>query len=120
MSLPKRTLAAMDERDGRRCVWHYEGACDPETLVPHHRSNRGMGGDRSKNVLSNLVWLDAETNGLVESDATYAESARKRGIKLSIHATPRNEPILYPDDAWYRLTDDGRRIPAGDRAVTRS
>lgn len=107
MSTPAALLKGLEARDGHRCAWHWEGACDPATLVPHHRSNRGMGGSRSKNRLSNLVWLCSDMNGLIESDSTYAESARGRGIKVSSHAEPSHEPIIHAVHGRCLLNDDG-------------
>jgi hypothetical protein len=106
---PKTVLRALDERDGRVCVWHGE-TCDPATLVPQHRAG-GMGGGKSKHRLSNVLWLDALTNGLIEADADMAAEARRRGIKISLHADPRHIPVEYPDGLFW-LTDDGRRLPA--------
>lgn len=107
MTTPKALLKGLDARDGHRCAWHWEGACDTETLTPHHRSNRGMGGSRSKNRLSNLVWLCAEFNGLIESDSALAEVARGRGIKVSSHAEPSHEPIIHAVHGRCLLADDG-------------
>jgi len=110
VSTPKRVLTAMDVRDGRVCVWHGQ-ACDPETLVPQHRQG-GMGGRSNKHRLSNVVWLDSLTNGLIESDAAWAEEARRRGVKISLHADPRMIPVEYPEGRFW-LTDDGRKVPVG-------
>lgn len=107
MTLSKPLQRAMDARDGHRCVWHWEGACDAETLVPHHRVNRGMGGRRSLNRLSNLVWLCSAVNGLIESDPEWADSARKRGIKLSGHAEPSDVLIVHAVHGSVWLLDDG-------------
>lgn len=91
------------------CVWHGEG-CDPDMLVPQHRSGRGMGGSRSKNRLSNGVALCSLMNGLIESDAALAAEARARGIKLSIHDDPAVFPVVYPDGELWWLDDEGGRI----------
>ena len=90
------------------CVWHGEG-CDPDMLVPQHRSGRGMGGSRSKNRLSNGVALCSLMNGLIESDAALAAEARARGIKLSIHDDPAVFPVVYPDGEPWWLDDEGGR-----------
>lgn len=74
-----------------------------------------MGGDRSKNRLSNLVWLCAVVNGLIESDADWAERARDRGVKLSTFADPLGEAIRHAVHGWVWLDDDG-----GVTAVTDS
>lgn len=88
------------------CVWHGL-ACDQDTLVPQHRSGRGMGGSRLKNKLSNGVALCSLTNGLIESDPALADEARRRGIKVSLHADPAVIPLIYPDGHLYWLGDDG-------------
>jgi hypothetical protein len=98
--------AAMDRRDGHRCAWHGTG-CDLDTLVPQHRSNRGQGGDRSKNRLSNLVWLCSEVNGLIESDPEWAERARNLGVKLSLHDDPTVERIDHAVHGLVWLDDAG-------------
>lgn len=107
MSLPKRLLRALDKRDGHRCAWHWEGGCDTATLVPHHRANRGMGGRPSLDRLSNLVWLDSRTNGLIECDPVWAEAARKRGIKISGHSEPAEVAIVHAAHGRVLLGDDG-------------
>lgn len=66
-----------------------------------------MGGDKSKNRLSNLVWLCSSVNGLIESDAGYADCARADGIKLSIHANPAHVPIRHAVHGRVLLDDDG-------------
>ena len=110
MSTPKRVLDAIDARDGHTCVWY---GYDTGRLVPQHRQG-GMGGRRNKHRLSNVVWLDSIVNGLLEADADMAAEARRRGIKISLHADPRLVPVLYPDGLFYWLLDDGERVPVGD------
>lgn len=107
MSLPKKLLKALEVRDGRACAWHPEGMCDPETLVPQHRSNRGMGGRKSLNRLSNVVLLCSSTNSLIESDSGYADQARGLGIKISSHAEPSKEPITHAVHGRVYLDDLG-------------
>lgn len=113
-AVPKRLLKALDTRDGHRCAWHWEGACDTATLVPQHRQNRGMGGSKAGMTITNLVWLCAEFNGLIEADARVARVAVWRGIKV-----PRNGryaasdiPILHAaHDGWVLLDDAGEFTP---------
>lgn len=108
-AVPKRLLTALDNRDGHRCAWHWEGACDPSTLVPHHRQNRGMGGSRDGNNLANLVWLCAEMNGFIEADARAAWAARRRGVKVPRNGryTAADIPILHAVHGWGLLGEDG-------------
>jgi len=107
MSVKPALLRALELRDGRRCAWHFAGACNPDTLVPHHRANRGMGGSKSKDRISNLVWLCSSMNGLVESDPDYAEAARKRGIKISSHDDPSHVLIQHAVHGRVLLDDFG-------------
>jgi len=102
---------ALKARD-QHCVWHGP-SCDPDLLVPQHRSGRGMGGSRLKNHLSNGVAMCSIVNGLIESDAELAAEARVRGVKISLHADPRMIPVLYSDGVEYWLTDDGRKVAVG-------
>lgn len=102
----KALKAAMDERDGKVCAWH-GSSCGTETLVPHHRVNRGSGGRRSLNRLSNLVWLCSVVNGLIESDSEWAERARNLGIKLSGHDEPSGKLIDHAVHGPCWLDDDG-------------
>lgn len=103
--VPSRLLKGLDARDGHRCAWHT--TCDTDTLVPHHRSNRGMGGRKSLDRLSNLVWLCSEANGLIESDGSYASDARLRGIKISSHSEPSSVAVHHSVHGIVRLLDDG-------------
>lgn len=100
--VPKRLLDALDKRDGHVCSWT---GVDTGRLVPQHRQG-GMGGRKDKHRLSNLVWLDSLINGLIESDPTYQAEARRRGIKISLHADPLEVSVehvihglVYLDDA---------------------
>lgn len=93
-------------RDDGLCAWHGRG-CDPETHVPHHRANRGAGGWKAGDELSNLVLLCSEINGLIESDPEYAEAARLRKLKISKFADPEKVPIWLPLAGWVLLGDDG-------------
>lgn len=112
-AVPKRVLRALGDRDGNRCAWHYEGACDAATLVPHHRMNRGMGGSPSGDALGNLVWLCAEINGLIESDAHAARAARSRGIKVPRNGryAAREIPVMHAHHGLCLLGDDGTVAP---------
>ena len=107
VSTPKRVIAAVDARDGRVCAWHGH-SCDPETLSPQHRAG-GMGGSRTKHRLSNVVWLDSITNGLIESDPELAREARARGIKISQHSDPSRVPVRFWDGLFF-LDDNGGRF----------
>lgn len=104
MTVAKRLLAGMTLRDGHLCA---SCAVDDETLVPHHRANRGMGGRKSLDRLSNLVWLCSEDNGLIESDPVAASNARLAGLKISGHDEPSHVPIVHAVHGRVLLGDDG-------------
>ncbi|WP_156027647.1 hypothetical protein [Mycetocola saprophilus] len=104
----KTLLAELTNRDGHVCAWT---GIDDDTLVPQHRSGRGMGGDRSKNRLANLVWLRSSINSLIEDDPWWAEEARRRGIKISLHADPTLTPIVHAVHGTVILSDDGSITP---------
>lgn len=106
MSTPKALLRALDARDGRACAWHGFG-CGVETLVPQHRANRGHGGRKSLNRLSNLVWLCSFINTDIETTAVTAALARRTGIKISSHSEPSLEPIHHAIHGFVLLGDDG-------------
>jgi hypothetical protein len=104
MTTPKALLRALETRDGHRSAW--TGRDVPE-LVPQHRQG-GMGGGKSKHRIANLLWLESEINGLIESDANFAAEARRRGIKISIHDDPSTVPVLHHvHGGLVRLADDG-------------
>jgi len=101
--VPKSVLAALTERDGHRSAW--TGA-DVDTLVPQHRHG-GMGGRKNKHRLSDLVWLESDINGLIESDAAWQAEALARGIKISLHADPEFVPVTHAVHGPVRLDDAG-------------
>lgn len=105
MTVPKKLLAGLDARDGHRCAMC---GTESDTLVPHHRANRGMGGRKSLDRLSNLVWLCSGENGLVESDPEMAAIARAKGIKISSHDEPSFVPIHHAVHGRVLLDDYGQ------------
>lgn len=78
-------------RDGQKCAM-----CGHRASVANHRANRGHGGHRDSNRLSNGCALCATCNGLIESDPVQATIARLRGVKLSRYDDPTAEPYLSP------------------------
>ena len=90
------------ERD-RGC---YHCGSTGDDLIPHHRANRGMGSKNSKaNQTSNIIVLCAEANGLLESDAEFAELGRKLGWKLRRYENPDEVPI-FGHGNWWLLRND--------------
>lgn len=96
-------------RDGNKCP-----ICGKVAREVNHRANRGSGGFRAANTLANACAICWECNGLIESDADYAEKARERGVKISKHDDPREVEYFHPllsmrvllqDDGGYRLAN---------------
>jgi len=88
-------------RDQESC---YHCATDDQTLVPNHRANRGHGGSKTANQVSNIITLCSLANTLLESDAKFAALARTYGWKLSRYQDPLLEPVFDVGTAtWYRL-----------------
>jgi hypothetical protein len=85
-----------------------------DTLIPQHRANRGFGGAGRKSVLnlpSNLIVFCAEANGLIESDAVWADRARLFGWKLSRWADPSTTPVYdLPNAVYCIIGDDWSRV----------
>jgi len=85
-----------------------------DTLIPQHRANRGFGGAGPKSVLnlpSNLIVFCAEANGLIESDAVWADRARLFGWKLSRWVDPSVTPVYdLPNMIYVILGDDFSRF----------
>ena len=96
------------------CCLHC-GSTD-QTLIPQHRINRGMGGSKKRGSRSNLIVLCSLINGLIESDADWAQTARDCGWKLQ----PWDDPLQMPvwdqtTQAWWMLDDQGYRRRADDQ-----
>ena len=93
-------------RDNGACVWHGP-SCGDDTLVPHHRANRGIGGHKAGDSLANIVMVCADVNYLMEADDRTAVEAKRRGIKLSRYADPEKAPIKHATWGWVMLNPDG-------------
>jgi hypothetical protein len=107
---PRFTIRSMTKKEFDKYLardkgcWHC--GSNGDDLIPHHRLNRGMGSKNSKaNQPSNIVVLCAEANGLLESNAKFAELGRKLGWKLRSHETPTEVPI-FGHGGWWLLNDD--------------
>lgn len=55
-----------------------------------------MGGSRGRDVPSNIIVLCSVLNGLLESDAGWAERARAYGWKLGPGDQSTEVPVWYP------------------------
>ena len=76
-----------------------------DTLVPQHRRSRQMGGSKLLDKPSNIIVLCSEANGLLESNAKFAELGRKFGWKLERWQEPESTPV-YMGNGWYLLDND--------------
>jgi hypothetical protein len=102
LSMTKKEFDKYLARD--RGCWHCGSTGDD--LIPHHRLNRGMGSKNSKaGEPSNIIVLCSQANGLLESNAKFAEMGRKFGWKLRSHETPTEVPI-FGHGGWWLLNDD--------------
>lgn len=110
--IPKHIVRALRERDGNVCAW---SGLESDTLVPHHRANRGAGGFKAGDKLSNLVLVDSIANGRFESD--LQRRAQLLGFKISRYADPQSIPIFHQCfGGWVLLLDDGSVTKLGDVA----
>jgi hypothetical protein len=104
---PKALLRDLEERDGHRSAWTGN---DTPDLVPQHRHG-GMGGRKSKQRLSVVVWLESLINDLIESDPEWQAEAKRRGIKISGFADPLLVPVDHAVHGLVLLGDDGSVCP---------
>jgi hypothetical protein len=107
--LDKKLLDALRARDGDVCAW---SGIETETLVPHHRANRGAGGFKGADRLSNLVLVDSIANGRFESD--LQQKAKLLGFKISRYADPESIPLFHKVHGWVLLKDDGSMVMLGE------
>lgn len=81
-------------------------------LVVHHRRNRGMGGSKELDKLSNLMRICSWYNTFMESSANGADMARENGHKLR-QWDEFSEPIKDETTGiWYVLDDLGNKTEA--------
>ena len=105
MAVPKKVLKLVKTRD-QHC-WH----CGvEEDLVPHHRKNRGMGGSKLLDTPDNLMMICSSWNGLMESDAGLAASARGWGHKLPVWERLEMPVFDCTVFKWYFLLPDGGKV----------
>jgi len=86
-----------------------DGGCvhcgQTESVSPHHRLNRGMGGSKVRDVPSNIIVICSELNSRMESDYGTAQRAKLMGWKLSAGANPLEIPVRHYSGEW-RLLDN--------------
>jgi hypothetical protein len=80
---------------------------DTETLVPHHRRNRQMGGSKLLDRLDNLMMICSYYNGAMESNGVVAENARRYGHKLTSWQDFDAPVFDECTGEWYRLDIQG-------------
>jgi hypothetical protein len=90
-----------------------------ESVSPHHRLNRGMGGSKVRNNPANIIVLCSVLNGLLESDAKFAAKARNLGWKLTNGQDASKVAVWYPKyRAWFTLNDSFERVLVSESPVT--
>lgn len=112
----KKLVAAVINRDGGYCVLRLPW-CQIVATVADHRANRGHGGARSLNGMSNLIAACSRCNGAKEdASGEVREELVRHGVRLltdSTHAKTALRalvtPVEYPDGKLYYLEDDGSR-----------
>jgi len=77
-----------------------------DTLVPQHRAGRGMGGSKTRNRPANIIVLCSLANGLLESNANFANKGRLYGWKLHSWEDPTLTPVYEVATGKYWLLDD--------------
>ena len=78
--------------------------------MPHHRKNRGMGGSKLLDTPDNLMMICSSWNGLMESDAGLAASARGWGHKLPVWERLEMPVFDCTVFKWYFLLPDGGKV----------
>lgn len=103
---PKQFKKFLDRDYGHCCHCGVED----DTLIPQHRSNRGMGSVKSRNADANILVMCSAFNGLVESNSDAAALALKNGWKLQSWDNPEFVPfwdVVFQQ--WFILGNDGSR-----------
>lgn len=94
----------------RRQVFARDGYCLhcglTEGLTIQHRMNRQAGGSKLRDHPANLIALCALSNGLLESDAAFAQTGIAHGWKLKSWMDPYTTPVLDALTGQYWLLDD--------------
>lgn len=102
MALTNKMMKVLRDRD-----FHCAHCGTTDTLVPHHRRNRSMGGSKLLDRYDNLMLVCAEYNGMMESDAETARMARDHGHKLGSWDDFSSPVFDIVDSLWYELDNKG-------------
>lgn len=114
--IPKKTVAAVLERDRGLCVIQLRG-CQGEASCADHRRSRGHGGARSLDGMSNLIAACGPCNGAKEdSSGDIRDTLIARGVIIESGRTHAHEaqkaretPVWYPNGDVFYLDDEGGR-----------
>jgi len=80
-----------------------------DTLIPHHRQNRGMGGSKLLDKPSNIVVLCSGANNWLESNYAFAQMGKDYGWKLTHGQEPEKTPVWIVD-GWYLLDNEFGKV----------
>ena len=74
-----------------------------ESIAPHHRLNRGMGGSKKLDTVANIVVMCSQMNLFLETNPEIAEWGRSNGWKLRTGQTPETSPLWLPRLGFWAL-----------------
>ena len=102
---PKQFQKYLD-RDLGRCIHCHT----TETLVPHHRAGRGMGGSKAADRPSNILVICARLNFELEASKPQIARGREFGWRIGKSINPATQPVYDPlEGVWWALGDDYSR-----------
>ena len=79
---------------------------ETETISPHHRLNRGMGGSKERDKPANIIVLCSWLNNALESETKWASKAREYGWKLRSGEDPLETWYYHLPAGEWRLNDN--------------
>lgn len=121
MSLPRKLVEQIIERDGGWCLLALPG-CLGEALIADHRANRGMGGSVSLDHPANLIAACALCNGAkADAHALVLLELEERGLWVRPAATHADTlrraietPVEYLDGTRFYLISATERASVDD------